>query len=280
MNAVAERSISPESYEFIAKHVYEHSRIRLGEDKHSLVVARLGKRLNHLGIGGFEEYCDLLRSPQGIEELRQLIDLISTNHTEFFREIDHFHFLFDKILPELDPRTRASSECMRVWSAACSSGEEPYSIAIALSEFFLAQPARAWEVSATDISSRMLEKAKAGIFRAKEVRLPNPQWLTRYFQRGVGRYEGHYRVREQLRNRVAYNRVNLFQPSYPVAAGQHVIFCRNVMIYFDQPTRQELVQRLVRHLAPGGYLIVGHSESLLGIRHPLATIHPGVYRAE
>jgi chemotaxis protein methyltransferase CheR len=268
--------LSPECYEFIASVVYEHSRIRLGKDKQTLLTGRLSKRLRELRLSSYEEYCELLRSPKGQAELSPLVDLISTNHTHFFRESSHLDFLRDHILPEFIAKNR-SGEAFRVWSAACSSGEEPYTVAIVLAEYFLRHSERAWEIEATDISTRILAQAKQGIYRKDRVSLPDTALLHRYFQRGLGEYEDYYRVKDSLRAKVKFKHANLLHSPYPVAASQHVIFCRNVMIYFDHKTQQELVEKLIAQLAPGGYLIVGHSESLLSVKHGLKPMCPAVY---
>lgn len=274
----ANPEISPETYRFIAERVYAHSRIRLGDDKQALVSGRLGKRLRELNLESFEEYCALLDSARGQVEMTQLTDLISTNHTNFFREVQHLDFLRDNILPALAPTLVRNRQPFRIWSAASSSGEEAYTMCIVLAEYALKHGAFQWQVEATDISTRILAKAKAGVYAADHVRVPEPELLPRYFQKGSGESEGFYRVKDSLRAQVEFHHVNLLQAQYPVAANQHVIFCRNVMIYFDTETQQELVSKLIRQLAPGGHLIVGHSESLLGVKHPLKTLKPGIYQ--
>jgi chemotaxis protein methyltransferase CheR len=278
VTATLDSTLSPAAYEFIAELVYQHSRIRLGADKQALVSGRLVKRLRALELDAFEDYCDLLRSAAGAAELGQLIDAISTNHTHFFREIEHLHFLRDTVLPELMPALVKAREPFRIWSAASSSGEEPYTIAIVLAEFVRLHGAMDWQIEGSDISTRVLAKARDGIYAAGSVQLPQPDLLPRYFQRGTGDNEGFYRVKDALRSRVKLHHLNLLQARYPVAPQQHVIFCRNVMIYFDPPTQQELVTKLIAHLAPGGYLIVGHSESLLAAKHSLRTVKPAIYR--
>ena len=206
------------------------------------------------------------------------MDLISTNHTKFFREPDHFSFLVKQALPALLPRLAASGSPLRVWSAAASSGEEPYTIAIVLAEYLRANPSMEWEIIASDISKRMLAEAKQGIYRMDAVKPVPPELLKRYFQKGIGVRAGTCRIKPVIQERVRFERINLFQAQYPVHAKQHVIFCRNVMIYFDPPSRATAVQRLTRHLSSGGYLVVGHSESLLGIRHGLQPIKQGIYQ--
>ena len=270
--------ISPASYRFIAGKVYAHSRIQLGGDKQALVTGRLGKRLRQLNLDSFEAYCDFLNSDRGGEELGQLVDLISTNHTNFFREVEHLNFLRDHILPALVPNLVRNREPFRIWSAASSSGEEPYTMAIFLAEYARQHGDYRWLVEASDISTRILARAQAAIYPVDHVKVPQPDMLPRYFQKGSGDHAGYYRVKDALRQNVKFHHLNLLQPQYPVATNQHVIFCRNVMIYFDLNTQQELVTKLIRQLAPGGHLIVGHSESLLGVKHPLKTLKPGIYQ--
>jgi chemotaxis protein methyltransferase CheR len=273
----AEPPLSPAAYGFLAELVYQRSRIRLGPDKQALVAGRLGRRIQTLGCANFEDYCRLLKSPGGEEEVGDLIDLISTNHTQFFREHAHFDVLAERLLPALAARTIATGREARVWSAAAASGEEAYSLAIVLAEFARTRPGFSWRVHASDISRRMLESCRLGIYESNKVVLPSPDLLARYFQRGHGDREGFYRVKADLRRLVAVEHVNLFQDSYPVPRDLDVIFCRNVMIYFDVASRRELVDRLTEQLAPGGHLFVGHSESLLGLGHRLKTAWPGVY---
>jgi len=273
----ADVKLSNECYSFITKVVYEHSRIQLGADKQPLVSGRLNKRLRELGLPSYEAYCDLLRGPAGQAELSPLIDLISTNHTHFFREVQHMDFLKQHAIPEwcakLSPR-----DPLRIWSAASSSGEEPYTLAIVLAEYFRAHPQHSWLIEGTDISTRILEHAKNGIYGKDRVKLPDPQYLQRYFQNGTGDFTGYYRVKKELRDSIKFHHANLLHSPYPVAKDQHIIFCRNVMIYFDQKTQQELVNKLTQQLSPGGYLIVGHSESLLSVKHELKSVKPTIYQ--
>ena len=270
--------LSAGAYRTLAALVYEHSRIRLGPDRQPLLANRLRKRLRTLGLAGYDEYCAVLRSPGGGDEIEHLVDLISTNHTRFYREPEHFTYLTQHLLPGLMPQVIAEGGPLRVWSAAASSGEEPYTLAIVLAEFFRARVGADWIVEASDISHRMLDQARAAIYPLDRVPPAFPELLKRYFHRGVGIRAGTCRVKPELRRQVHFHRINLFQPDYPLPRGQHVIFCRNVMIYFDLPSRATLVQKLTRHLAPGGYLVIGHSESLLGIRHELHPVRQSVFR--
>jgi len=270
--------LSAEAYRTLTALVHQHSRIQLGPDKQRMLANRLRKRLHALGLTSYDEYCGVLHSAQGPDEIEQLVDLISTNHTRFFREPEHFTFLTGRILPELVSRLAVEGSSLRVWSAAASSGEEPYTLAIVLADYFREHPSVEWQIEASDISHRMLRHAQQGIYPLDAQHALPPELLRRYFQRGVGARAGKCRVKAELREHVRFQRVNLFQAEYPVAREQHVIFCRNVMIYFDPPSRSTLVQKLTRQLAPGGLLVIGHSESLMGIRHDLESVRQSVFR--
>lgn len=264
-------------FEFIRSVVYERSRISLGPDKRELVSARLGKRLRATNLPDIGEYCRLLKSTEAEAELGNLIDAISTNHTFFFREGVHFDFLRDKALPELNARAPAERwPRFNLWSAACSSGEEPYTIAMTLAD---APPVRwPWHIEATDISRRILTKAAAAIYDEETVAKLTPAQVRAHFQRGFGPQEGKYRIKAALRDHVTFRHLNLLEGEPPFTEPFQVIFCRNVMIYFDRTTQEELVGRLARRLVPGGYLFVGHSESLTHIKHGLRLIRPAIYQ--
>jgi chemotaxis protein methyltransferase CheR len=263
-------------FEFIRRLVYERSRISLGPDKRELVAARLGKRLRATRLDSVTDYCELLQSPQAGEELGNLIDAISTNHTFFFREPAHFEFLRASVVPEMTARARLEGwNCFRLWSAASSSGEEAFSIAMTLSECGLRWP---WYVEGTDISHRIVARATAAIYAEEAVSRIPLETSRRYFLRGTGPQEGNYRIKPELRQGVNFRQMNLLEGEPPYTEPFQVIFCRNVMIYFDRPTQEELVGRLTRHLVPGGYLFVGHAESLSPIRHSLRPVRPAVYQ--
>jgi chemotaxis protein methyltransferase CheR len=273
-----ENLLSSKTFKILSDLVYQHSRIRLGPDRQALVANRLRKRLRALDLASYEEYCHVLHSPAGADEVEELVDLISTNHTCFYREPEHFSFLTQRALPALVPPLSATRAPLRLWSAAASSGEEPYTMAIAVAEFLRNHAGLQWEIVATDISHRMLAAARQGIYSMDSVKPVPLELLKRYFQKGVGARAGVCRVKPELRKHLHFERVNLFQAHLPVPAHQHVIFCRNVMIYFDLTSRAVAVQRLARHLAPGGYLVVGHSESLMGIPHGLHPVQQGVFQ--
>jgi len=268
--------LADRDYDFLCRLVYERSRIHLGPDKRVLVTSRLAKRLRHHGLDDYGEYCDLLRSPQGDEELQFLIDRISTNHTHFFRELKHFDFLREVVIPKWKADARRS-EPFRIWSAASSTGEEAYSIAIHLAEYFAPANSGRWQIEGTDISMRVLEIAQRGIYETEKLAGVGQNLLRWHFQRGMNQWAGHVRVKDELRRRVNFQHLNLLDGNYPFAKPFDLIFCRNVMIYFDRPTQETLVRQLGEKLMPGGHLLVGHSESLSGVNHSLKLVRPATY---
>ncbi len=251
------------------------SGVHLSDSKKELVRARIGKRLRALGCRGFRQYLEFVVGPQGGEELAHMVDLLTTNQTSFFREPAHFHFLKNEVLPRL----RSSPRVFRMWSAGCASGEEPYSLAILLLEEIPGVLRKDVKILATDLSRRALAQARAGVYEESQLRQVPPSLRSRYFTPLSSGPEGkrRYRVNAEVRAMVRIAWMNLMDP-WPMRGPFDVIFCRNVMIYFDRITRERLVQRFSNHLRPGGYLMVGHSESLSGLRHDLHYVQAAVYR--
>jgi chemotaxis protein methyltransferase CheR len=273
--------INDTDFQFLRQLVYDQSSIHLGEEKKEMVCTRLNNRLTHLGLASVEEYCALLKSNLEPGEVTHLIDALSTNFTTFFREIEHFKFLKDVIIPDfLAASLERSQGPFRAWSAACSTGEEPYSMAIVMAAFFQATDPALWQIFASDISTRVLDKAVRGIYEESRVRLPNASWLSRYFQKGQGDWEGYYRVKRALRDQVEFEHMNLLHPGLRMSERYHLIFCRNVMIYFDHATAELLIERLCHQLHEGGYLIIGHAESLTPRPRGLKQIKPSIFRKE
>lgn len=273
-------SIQELSYRRIVEIVYQHSRINLGTKRQQLVVARLAKRCREIGLSTFEAYCEFLAGSGGAQEISVLIDLISTNHTGFFREPMHFDFVKSSILPSLVPTAGSQTQIVRCWSAASSSGEEPYTLAMTLNEFARKAGPFRWRIESTDISRRMTDLARAGVYPAAKLNCLPPEFLDRYFHRGVGVSAGLRKVRDVLKANMDFHVANLFQERLPVMEAQHIIFCRNVMIYFDRKSQQQLLDRLVKQLLPGGYLILGLSENLIECDHQLKSLGRSIYRKE
>jgi chemotaxis protein methyltransferase CheR len=249
--------------------IYRIAGISMAPSKKPLVSSRLAKRLKLLDLSSYGDYFRFITSPQGKDELQMTVDMLTTNETHFFREPKHFDFLRQRIIPE-----RRKGTAFRVWSAACSSGEEPYSIAMVLDDLLASQP---WEILASDISTRIVDKARSGIYPMERLpEIPKP-YLNRYCLKGVGEYDGTLLVEKFLRDRVRFMLHNLTE--VPPKLGEFdVIFLRNVMIYFDQETKQKVVARLLPLLRPGGYFFVGHSESLNGVTDAVKPIAPAIYK--
>lgn len=250
------------------------------DSKITLVETRLRKRMRILGLESFVEYCEYLFSPEGERNERiPMIDCITTNKTDFFREPGQFRFLVDTALPELTRMHGPESgrKC-RIWSAGCSTGEEPHTLAMVLSEYSEAHPEFGFSIFATDISTRVLEQARLGVYREESV-APVPAHLkTKYLLRDKDRSRRRVRVSPRLRRLIEIKRLNFMDADFGIRAPFDVIFCRNVLIYFDKQTQATLLMRLYRHLTPGGYLFIGCSETLCGMDIPLRVVGQMVYR--
>ena len=263
--------LNEKHFKKVSQLVYRFSGIKLRAGKEALVRARLMKRLRALGMGSFEEYFKYIESDKRGEELSCMIDVMTTNKTSFFREAGHFNYLREKILPEL------KDQRLRFWSAACSSGEEPFSLAILLMENVPQIKSRDVRILATDISTEMLNKAHRAVYEERTLRdIPRPL-LQKYFVRVQKQPHRAYQVKDNISSMVQLAWLNLMD-SWPMKGPFNVIFCRNVMIYFDSPTQQNLINRFWELLEPGGYLFVGHSESLSTISHKFQYMRPATYR--
>ena len=261
MNATAHESLgaprefpfSDEQFRSIAERVYRFSGIKLPEAKREMVYARLARRLRSLGLASFDDYLRYLDLEPA--EWEHCTNALTTNVTAFYREEHHFG-----ILAEHARATARAGETFRVWSAGCSSGEEPYTIAMCLSE---AIPGQRFSVLATDLDTQVLAHAREAVYPlASVLRLPEVRQKA-FFLRGVGRHEGRARIRPDLAAHVEFDRLNLMDAEWPIEGGLDAIFCRNVMIYFDKPTQRQLVERFASLLKPQGLFFAGHAESLL-----------------
>jgi chemotaxis protein methyltransferase CheR len=249
---------------------YEKAGITLGPTKEALVAARVAKRLRALGLASEEQYLARLEHDHSGEETVQFLDVISTNHTAFFREPDHFDLL-RKLVGDWH---REGLRRLRIWSAASSTGEEPYSIAFTLSDMPEASDTD-WKILATDISTRVLKKAEAGCFSPERLATLSQTAQKRYFEK-IGKSDERV-VRQAIRDKIAFRRLNLAVPPYPMRGPFDIIFCRNVMIYFDQAVRQRVIGAMELLLRPGGYLLIGHSEALSGIQVGLRMLRPSIF---
>lgn len=259
----------------IVRMVYEKSGITLHNGKRALISARLQKRLRQTGVESFREYVKLLQADASGDELTAMLDAITTNHTSFFREPQHFDYLEHSILPPLRDRSRVTP--ILGWSAACSTGEEPYSIALTAARVLGEDAGRRVRLLASDISTRAIARASAGLYRADRLAGMPRHLVLKYFQKASGAEPGQLQVSAPVRRLIEFRRLNLLQPA-PPGPPFDFIFCRNVMIYFDRVAQQRVVETLERRLAPGGHLFVSHSEGLNGLRHGLTWVAPAIYR--
>lgn len=265
--------LTPDDFERLKEYMRENYGINL-ENKQSLIEGRLSARLAAQGHTGFTGYLDeVLRQPQG-DEMAVLVSKLTTNYTYFLREQVHYQFLRDRALPEWEGRIRDRD--LRIWSAGCSTGEEAYTTAIVLDEYFGPRKGE-WDTTilATDISQRVLELGKKGVYNKEALsRLPE-RWRKQYFQPVD---DDTFRIGDKLKNQVVFAHFNLMTPSFPFKRRFHVIFCRNVMIYFKRHTKEALAERFYHHLEPGGYLFIGMSETMTGMQNSFEYIQPSIYR--
>ncbi len=270
MNLMAAELTDPQ-FRKVSRIIYRLCGINLKDGKEALVRARLMKRLRALKMANFEEYIKFIESEEGITELGSMVDVMTTNKTSFFREREHFTYLGESILPEMEGHRQ------RFWTAACSSGEEAYSLGILLRDRIRDIDTKDVKILATDISTSVLEKARKAIYGEEAVKSIPEQLLKRYFIRKHDGMTAYYQVKANVRDMVKVARLNLVD-SWPMKGLFNVIFCRNVMIYFDRQTQEELINRFWYFLEPGGHLFVGHSEGLSAISHKFRYVRPAVYR--
>jgi chemotaxis protein methyltransferase CheR len=270
--------LSKADFERLRALIYDESGINLSPEKKTMMEIRIRRRLHSLGIGSFGEYCDRVFAHGGRkDEIVLLIDVITTNKTDFFREAGHFDYLVSRALPDLAALKGMARKSL-VWSAGCSTGEEPYTLAIVLSEYAQQRAGFRFSVLATDISTTVLRKAADGIFKADVVKPVSPDLRRKYFMHSRDPESDLLRVVPEVRALVEFRRVNFMDADFGLAEAPEIIFCRNVIIYFDRPTQVRLLEKLTRQLAPGGYFFAGHSESIQGMDLPLVPVAPAVYR--
>jgi chemotaxis protein methyltransferase CheR len=269
--------LSNKEYGLISQLVYDKFGINLGEQKRALIVGRLNKVLHQNGFTTFEEYYNYLIKEQSGEALKTLVDRISTNHTFFWRENEHFDYLVKTVLPEITATKKyINNRSLKIWCSGCSSGEEPYTLAMLLREYY-GHSLSSWDtgILATDISSQALDKAIKGVYLDENVS-KLPAHLRNAYFKNIG--DDQLEVLPQLKSMIMYRRLNLIADNYPFKNKFNIIFCRNVMIYFDKPTREALLARYSRYMVDGGYLFIGHSESLGRVAHDFVYVKPAVYR--
>jgi len=264
-------ALPPRVFDRICRLVHERSGIELGDGKQALVSSRLGKKLRASGCASYEEYLKQVEGDGTGESLMALIDALTTNYTSFLRESSHFDRL-KQILPAL-----ASRPSIQIWCAASATGEEPYTLAITMLEALGREAHSRCHVIATDISTQALRAARRGVYPLDRLQEVPQAWFSRYWLKGEGEHAGMCKVKPEVARMVEFRRLNLIE-RFMLPGLYPVVFCRNVMIYFSKETQEHVVARIAQFLEPGGYLFVGHSESLTGITHALESVAPAVYR--
>lgn len=269
-------TITDKEFIQLASFIKNNYGINLKEEKKALVIGRLNNVLSKMGFDNFTDYFEYIVSDKNGDAITTLVNKITTNHTFFMREADHFYYFRDRVLPQLVNQVRDKD--LRIWSAACSSGEEPYTLAMIIDEF-LGNSKKLWDakILATDISQNVLDIARAGQYSSEQVTPLPKHWQLNYFSRVS--YD-IMEVKEFIKQEVIFRKFNLVDTVFPFKKKFHAIFCRNVMIYFDQHTKQELVNKLYDQLTYGGYLFIGHSESLARDMTKFKYIMPAVYQKQ
>lgn len=275
VTAQKEFAFTREDFEFLRALANQHTGIVVNDDKFDMFYSRLSRRVRALGMNNFAQYCNYLKDGKDSGETTELINAITTNLTAFFRENHHFEYLRDSAIPER-MRAAGTSREIAIWSAGCSTGEEPYSLAMTLAE--MGGLLAGWDVgiTATDIDSNVLAKASGGVYAVDRVNGIEKSSLRRWFMKGTGKQEGYVRIKPELRRYIEFRLLNLMQSWHE--EPKDIIFCRNVIIYFDKESKKKLVERYADTLKPGGYLFIGHSESLFKVSDRFELIGNTVYR--
>jgi chemotaxis protein methyltransferase CheR len=268
--------MSNDEFKLLSEFIYNGYGIKLSPIKKIMLQGRLQKRLRENNFRSFKEYIDYVFSTDGLEkEVVHMIDAVSTNKTDFFREAPHFDFMKEKLLPEF---LESDKSHLKIWSAASSSGEELYTIAIVISEFLEGKNSFDYSILGTDISLQILQKAALAVYSKDRVERIPTGLRNKYFLKSKNTTHPTVRVTGELRNKTSYQRLNLMDESYAVPGDYDIIFCRNVLIYFDRPTQEKVINKLCSKLKKDGYLFLGHSESLTGLNLPLKQIRPTIFK--
>lgn len=267
-------------FQHLSELIQSHCGIKMPASKKAMLESRLQKRLRTLKIKTFREYCQLFSSSDGAREFGHMIDAVTTNKTDFFREPVHFNFLMETVFPEFASECcNLNSKKFMVWSAGCSTGQEPYTLAIMLSEFATRCLGFNFLIAATDISTKVLEVAQRGIYDQAQVSMIPDTLIKKYFMLSKDKSKELVRIVPELRSLVQFKQLNLFDENLVFTSeGVDAIFCRNVLIYFDQVTQRRIVSRLCNCLKPGGYLFLGHSETVHGFDLPVVRVASTIYK--
>ncbi|MEA3545638.1 MAG: protein-glutamate O-methyltransferase [Thermodesulfobacteriota bacterium] len=272
--------LSKQDFQRLSSFIYDELGIKMSDSKKTMLTGRLSRRLRALELSSFTEYCDFLFSPEGLKrELVHLINAVTTNKTDFFREPGHFDYLTKTTLPVLQQQHRFDGRRkLKIWSAGCSTGEEPYTLSMVLADVKTTQPGFDFDILATDISNRVLEAARTAIYPIHQVKPVSVPHQKKYLLKGRDKKNPQVRIVPELRKKIRFGRLNFMADDLGLPEKVDIIFCRNVIIYFDKPTQEKLMLKFCRYLNQGGYLFLGHSESLHGYDTPLEQVAPTIYR--
>ncbi len=277
LNEIFKAKLSNEDFDRLSNFIYSEYGIKMPPIKKVMLQSRLQKRLRDLNIVSFKDYVDFVFSKEGQDnEVIHMIDVVSTNKTDFFREPIHFDFLTNEGLPEM--LQNQNHTLTKIWSAGCSSGEEPYTISIVMQEFKEKNPGFDFSIFATDISSRILRSAVEAIYKENRVENLPLSIKRKYFLKSKDRDNPTVRVIPELRKKISFQRLNFMDNSYNVPDQYDIVFCRNVLIYFDRETQEKVISKLCSKLKVGGFFFLGHSESITNMQLPLKQIKPTIFR--
>lgn len=275
-------SLTGKVFAKLNKLVYDHCGVSIRDDKKFLFQTRINRRLRQLRLSSYEEYCDYVFSKEGYsQEIKFLVDVVTTHTTYFFREAHQFDYLRDTVIPQLvDHMDETQIRKLKIWSAACSTGEEVYTLAMVFQEFLKNNPKHGFlfKVLGTDVSGPVVEHAKRGIYESEGLRPVDPDLVERYFLRGKGKGDGFVKVKPELKHVVGFDQLNFFQKNFGFEEKFDVVFCRNVIIYFNRKDQTTVLNRLCDNIRPGGFLFMGHTESLNNFDLPLKRVGPTVYQ--
>ena len=276
-NKVFSAKMSDKDFRRLSNFITEHTGIKLPDVKKVMLQSRLQKRLRELNMDNYKDYVEFVFSEEGLQnEMIHMLDVVSTNKTDFFREPVHFEFLEKHVLPEYVRQFPVSRQ-MKIWSAGCSSGEEVYTIAMSLSECKENYPGFDFRILGTDISTDILQRALNAVYKEEKVETVPVKLKKKYLLRSKDRKLKKVRVISELRNKASFKRLNFMDTAYNIAEEFDVIFCRNVLIYFNRDTQEKVINRLCTKLHKGGYFFIGHSESIMGMDVPLKQIKPTIF---
>jgi chemotaxis protein methyltransferase CheR len=277
LSAVYKLQMPDSVFEKLSSFIYKEFGIKMPPAKKVMLQSRLQKRLRDLNMNSYEQYCDFLFTKEGeAMELVHMIDVVTTNKTDFYREPTHFDFLRQTVLPEFVARERQKST-IKFWSAGCSSGEEVYTLAMVISDFIEHNKGLDYSILGTDISTRILQKAFDAVYTEERIANIPLETKRKYFLRSKDRQKPSVRLIPEIRKKAYYQRLNFMDDSYNIHESFDVVFCRNVLIYFDRDTQQKVINRLCNHLKTGGYFFLGHSESITSMKVPLVQLKPTVF---